>query len=267
MNKPRTFPDLTKAPLSFVLCQVKFSPVPKMDEAMLGEIFARLRKAGFPDDLSGEIKQVIILHPGMLPQESTVKLQEYRSADGAWALNVSRDQVAIFTTKYTHFGELWTKLEDALRIVSEVAELGVGTTKRVGLRMIDVINPKDGESWKNYLKPHFAGLDSSKLDGDKQRIYLEFVSPSENGTFVLKILQNSQDMHIPPDIMMLQPMPKAHQDTAGRDITLLDSDHFWEGSVPFGIDTIKDRLAKLHEDMNAIWFDDIISETALKTWT
>lgn len=266
MNEPRTFPTLTKAPLSFVLCQVRFSPIPKMDEAMISEIFSRLRKAGFPDDVSGDIKQVI-MQPGMPPQEITGKIQEYRSADGSWAINIARDQIVLFTTNYGEYEEFWQKLQTTIHITSEVAELKLNLTKRIGMRMIDVINPTVGKTWRDYLKPHFAGLSSKMFVEGSQFVYLESVAKTPQGVFALKVSQNNGGVQIPPDIMIRMPMPEKHKDiTMGKPITLLDSDHFWEGSEAFDIDAIGRRVKLLHDDMNAIWFDDIISAHAEAEW-
>jgi len=266
MTQPRTFPTLTKAPLSFVLCQVRFSPVPKMDEAMIGEIFSRLRKAGFPDDVSGDIKQVM-LYPGMPPQEITAKIQEYRSADGAWAVNVARDQIVLFTTNYIEYEEFWTKLRTAIDIASEVAELKLSLTKRIGFRMIDIINPSGSTSWRDYLKPHFAGLSSKLFIEGSQLVYLESVAKTGQGVFAFKVSQNNTGAMIPPDIMIRMPMPDKHKGIKpGTAITLLDSDHFWEGNESFDIDAIGRRVKSLHHDMNAIWFDDIISPSAMAEW-
>lgn len=266
MNAPRTFPTLTKAPLSFVLCQVRFSPVPKMDAAMVGEIFSRLRKAGFPDDVSGDIKQVM-LHPGMPPQEITAKIQEYRSADGAWAVNVARDQAVLFTTNYVKYEEFWAKLRTVLDITCDIAELKLNLTKRIGFRMIDVINPSSGKTWRDYLKPHFAGLSSRLFVDGSQLVYLESVAKTGQGVFAFKVSQNNGGEQIPPDIMIRMPMPAKHKDIRpGTAITLLDSDHFWEGSEAFDIDGIGRRVKALHDDMNVIWFDDIISDHAAAEW-
>jgi len=238
-----------------------------MDEAMINEIFTRLRRAGFPDDLSGDIKQVF-LHPGMPPQETTAKFQEYRSTDGYWAINIARDQVVLSTTNYGGFAEFWEKLRTAIQIVGEVAELNLNLVKRLGFRMIDVINPTTGKTWRNYLKPHFAGLSSKLFVEGSQLVYLEsFAKTREGSVFAFKVSQNNNGDQIPPDIMIRTPMPAKHKDiNPGTGITLLDSDHFWEGSEAFNIEVVGRRLKSLHDDMNAIWFQDIISEAAAEEW-
>lgn len=83
MNYSYNHYKLHNDPLSFVLCQIKFSKVRRMPD-FIPHIHDLLRKEGFPEDVSATVQQVVIT-PGNQPQITTRKQDEFRSKDNQWA--------------------------------------------------------------------------------------------------------------------------------------------------------------------------------------
>ncbi len=258
---------LHKDPLAVVLAQVRFSRVRKMGE-FIPTIQNRLRRAGYPEDASGVFKQISLrVEPGQpgQPQITEQKRDEFRSKDNRWSLTVAEDMIAVVTTAYDRFADFLAHLEEALQIVDEIAEIHHGQVHRVGLRYVDVIDPEPGETFRDYLQGSLHGPRSSVFTGPDQLMHLESIGRTDAGHFILRITQNDQGVLVPPDIY-LRPMVHKQQVARGKLLTLVDSDHFAEGTWDYDLPSILETLDTLHAGINKAWLEDIISPHALEAW-
>jgi len=254
---------LHEDPLALVLCQVRFSRIRKMPE-FLPEIQDRLRKAGFPEDASAPIQR-IQLEPGKPPVLSSVRHEEFRSKDEAWGVVIAEDMLVLATTQYDRYRGFAERLEAALTIVDEVAGLQQGSITRVGLRYIDVIVPKPGESWRQYLQPSLHGPASPVFGGGARLLGMEFHGRTEAGNLTIRITQNAQGQLIPPGTLV-KPMPFRQKDPGTQLVTLIDSDHYVEGQWDFSMKELLDTVDGLHMGINTVFFENIVSAHALTTW-
>ena len=254
-------------PLSAVLCQVRFSRVRKMDE-LIAAIQDRLRRVGYPEDVSGVVQQISLLAaPGQpaQPQVNAQKRDEFRSKDNRWSLTVADDMIALVTTAYDRFAGFRNRIEEALRIVDEVAELHHGQVRRIGLRYIDVIDPQPGETFRDYLQGSLHGPKTTVITGPEEVMHLESIGRTRIGHFILRITQNDQGLLVPPDLIF-RPMTHKQQVSPGKLITLVDSDHFVEGSWDYDLLSILETADALHAGINSAWFTDFITAHALSVW-
>jgi uncharacterized protein (TIGR04255 family) len=250
-------------PLSLVLCQVRFSKVRRMPE-LIPQIHDLLRKEGFSEDVSATVQQIVIT-PGNQPEMIERKQDEFRSKDNQWSLTISEDMLALVTTAYDRFGGFAERLKRCLEIVDQVAEIHYGSIQRIGLRYVDVINPQEGETFKNYLQDSLHGPQSQVFTQNNQWLHLESVGRTEIGTMVVRITQNNQGIVLPPDIIH-KPMNHKMKIEPGKIITLVDMDHFVEGSWDYDLESIMETVDGFHQAINAAWFNDLVTETALKAW-
>jgi uncharacterized protein (TIGR04255 family) len=250
-------------PLSLVLCQIGFSKVRKMPE-LIPQIHDLLRKAGFPEDISTTVQQVIIT-PGNLPQIVERKQDEFRSKDNQWALTLGEDTLTLVTTGYDRFAGFAERLRKCLEIVDQVAEIHRGMINRIGLRYVDVINPRPNETFRTYLQTSLHGPQSSVFTEQNQWLHLESVGKTETGVMIVRITQNDQGIMAPPGIL-LKPMEHKPKIDAGQVITLVDTDHFVEGSWDYDLERIMETTSDLHEAINAAWFSDMVTKEALEIW-
>jgi len=254
-------------PLTAVLCQIRFSRIRKMAD-FIPAMQDRLRRIGFPEDASGVVQQ-ISLHaaPGRpaQPQVITQKRDEFRSKDNRWSLTIADDMIALVTTAYDRFTGFRARLEEILRTADEIAEIRHGQVHRVGLRYIDIIDPRPGETFRDYLQTGLHGPTTSVIKGTDQLLHLESIGRTEIGHFVLRITQNDQGVLVPPDLIF-KPMDHKQTATPGKLITLIDSDHFVQGRWDYDLPSILETADALHAGTNKAWFTDFITDHALKAW-
>ena len=255
---------LHKDPLSLVLCQIRFSKVRRMPE-FIPQIHDLLRKEGFPEDFSATVQQVVIT-PGNKPEITERKQDEFRSKDNQWSLTIGEDMLVLVTTAYDRFEEFANRLKRSLEVIDQIAGIHHGMINRIGLRYVDVIDPPEGKTFKDFLQDSLHGPKSSVFTESNQWLHLESVGRTKLGTMIVRITQNDKGAVLPPDIVMHKPMEQKMQIDAGKVITLVDSDHFVEGAWDYDLDSIMSTTHELHQAINAAWFNDLVTEDALEIW-
>lgn len=148
-----------RAPLTRVLCQVKFSPIFALMSA--GGV------AGFQDAIRGEYPtleekrnaEVRIDHKQQqLSLAEKVPIWLLSNSDG-WTVSVAADFVSLETTAYTNFCEFRDRLDAVLEAVDRTIQPSDST--RVGLRKINALShptvsaPVD---WASLLRSEVVGL-------------------------------------------------------------------------------------------------------------
>lgn len=217
---------LSKSPLVLVLCQVRFSPVRKMGDYIPG-IQEAFRRHGFPIERAGKIQQFTITPSGVHTVEQ--ERWEYRTKDEQWSVTVFQDSVVLQTTTYERFEGFAEKLEAAVKTVLEQTEQDkLGVVQRVGLRYINRIQPRDDESYRDYLRPGFHGASDSPFAKGSHRLYVESVGHTDvgdtYGTMILRVNQNDQGLDLPPDIINGAPKFQVRA-KVGELVTLIDMAH------------------------------------------
>jgi len=227
-------------------------------------IHDKLRKEGFPEDVSGTVQRVVIT-PGGAPQITTQKRDEFRSRDNQWSLTIGEDMLALITTAYDRFQGFADRLKRSLEIIDQVAEIHNGRVQRIGLRYVDVIDPRPNETFRDYLQNSLHGPKSSVITGPEHWLHLESVGRTALGTIILRITQNDQGVVVPPDIIQ-KPMVHKIKVEVGKLITLIDTDHFLEGAWDYDLAKIMSTADDLHAGINAAWFNDLVTSHALNAW-
>jgi len=260
---------LTRDPLSLVLFQIRFSRIRQMP-ALMPSIQDRLRHEGYPIDASGEINQVSIEMSPLAGAQNKVTSQrrdEFRSKDHHWSVVIGEDQVALLTTAYERYQSFAERLQSVLAIVDETAELHLSQVTRLGMRYIDAIVPRAGESWRPYLQPGLCGLRSDVFVDDEQFIHAQTVGRTQHGTLNLRVWQNNQGIVYPPDIFAgTEPMPHSVELLKEQVITLVDTDHATQGEWDYDLASILETADALHQGINYCWFKHAITEHALEAW-
>lgn len=254
-------------PLVLVLSQVRFSPVRKMGEYIPG-IQETFRRRGFPIERAGKFQQLTITPAGVHSAEQ--ERWEYLTKDEQWSVTVLQDGVVLQTTAYQRFEGFAEKLESAVSTVLEQTEQArLGLIQRVGLRYIDLIQPRDGESYRDYLRPGFHGASDAPFAAGSHRLYVESVGRTDvdgtPGTMVLRVAQNDQGFELPPDLIggapKLQPRTKA-----GELVTLVDMDHFVEGTFDPSAEWVVARAYAMHDHLIEAFHEHVVSEKAIEVW-
>lgn len=258
---------LSKNPLVLVLAQVRFSPVRTMDTYIPG-IQEAFRRRGFPIERAGKIQQLTITPTGIQAVEQ--ERWEFRTKDEQWSVTVLQDSVVLQTTAYERFEGFAEKLEAVVKTVFEKTEHDeLGRIQRVGLRYIDIIQPRVGERYRDYLRPGFHGAADAPFQEGSHRLYVESVGLTDlgdtPGTLILRVAQNDQGFDLPPDLVGGAPkhQPRAK---AGELVTLIDMDHSIEGNFDPDAEWVTERAYKLHDHLVEAFHEHVVSEKAIEVW-
>lgn len=250
---------LSRAPVVYVLCQVRFSAVLKMAE-FLPAIQEALR-VRFPRFRHEVMNALEFSAPGGPLTQRT---------ESRWVLNDATDtngyliQQAAFvyhTTAYTEFEEF---LQHTLAGIQEVAVAAkISLVERVGLRYIDFIAPESGEESGAYLQPGLAGLSLRPLGFQQEAMQQLTSARTDAGRLVLKVSSGVHPQVVPGD---LQPLSlKIRTPPADRHTTLLDSDHFTEDGFAYEPKRLESVIRQLHIPISRV-FRAAITDHAWSKW-
>jgi len=258
---------LSKQPLVLVLCQVRFSPVRKMAD-YIPAIQEEFRRHGFPIERAGKIQQLTITPAGVHVTEQ--ERWEYRTKDEQWSVTVLQDSVVLQTTAYEKFEGLAERLERAVRTVLEKTEQNeFGLVQRVGLRYIDLVQPREGEDYRLYLRPGFHGVADEVFRARSHRLHVESVGHTAvgdtEGTMIVRVVQNDQGFDLPPDLVGGAPKheSRAH---AGELVTLVDMDQFIEGKFEPDAAWVVARAYEMHDHLIETFHNHVVTEKAIEVW-
>lgn len=164
------FPDSPRVvyrqnPLNEVICQLRFPPILRI-EAEPPAIFQDLLRPEYPmfrevqpdlpESMPAEFANAV---RAMLPPRARTIAYEFASEDEGWSITLSRDALALRTTKYERWEGFLRHLEGPLTGLTELYKPAFFS--RVGLRYVDVIQRsklgKPDQPWCELLRPHIAG--------------------------------------------------------------------------------------------------------------
>lgn len=267
MKRNCRYVPLSQNPLVLVLCQVRFSPVRRMGDYIPG-IQEAFRRRGFPIERAGKIQQLTITPAGVHAVEQ--ERWEYRTRDEQWSVTVLQDSVVLQTTAYQRFEDFAERLDSAVKTVLEQTEQDkLGLVQRVGLRYINLIQPRNGESHRDYLRPGFHGASDEPFALGSHRLYVESVGRTHvgdtPGTMVLRVAQNDQGFDLPPDLMGGAPKFQARA-KAGELVTLVDMDHFIEGKFDPSAEWVTARAFAMHDHLIETLHEHVVSKKAIEVW-
>jgi uncharacterized protein (TIGR04255 family) len=259
---------LGKQPLVLVLCQVRFSPVRKMSD-YIPAIQEEFRRHRFPLEDAGKIQQLAITPAGVHSVEQERWL--YRTKDENWSVTVLQDGVVLQTVAYERFEGFAEKLEMAVRTVLEKTEQNqFGVVQRVGLRYIDLVEPRSSEDFRFYLRPGFHGVaDDAVFRPKTHRLHVESVGQTSvgdvEGTMIVRVTQNDLGFDLPPDLVVGAPKhdSRARQ---GELVTLIDMDHFIEGKFEPDPSWIVERAYLMHDQLIETFHEHVVTKSAVEVW-
>jgi uncharacterized protein (TIGR04255 family) len=155
-----------KNPLETVICQLQFPAVLKISAAPPVAFQDSVRRAyplfkeKPPLDIAGGLPpEIANLIAKGLPFSTASTAYDFTSADEKWTLSLSRDFLALTTSRYERWEAFREHLDGALRALMEHYSPAFFT--RVGLRYRDIIRRSalglEGKDWKELLRSHIAG--------------------------------------------------------------------------------------------------------------
>ncbi len=270
MNKMNKL--LTKSPLTYVLAQIKISPILEM-ENYIPKVHDLIRR-DFP--LCNPINiQAIEVKPHADPRFT--KLTQWHCPDSATTSGILLDSGAIMfhTSDYHSFDQLLKEFSNVLGKINKVLEIGL--CLRIGLRYVNLIETNPDK----YLQKELLGLQLRKTKNLKNKFAnkTEILQETDAGKIKLKTFYyskesiectNLKDIIIPPDLSHstnLLSFDQYNKRSPKGNYAILDLDHFveFQKSSKFNLKDIETTLKKLHDGVYEV-FCKAITPEAKKDW-
>lgn len=249
---------LSNAPVYYALAQVRFNPVAAMSK-YVGQIQDRLRHEGYPLYDPQQVTQLVVpglgqaqqVEPRIMQTESWLITRGDRKA----GFILEPSAITYHTTHYDTHNEFIPELLSGLAAVHEVATLD--HVSRLGLRYLDAVLPRDGESVEQYL---VGGLHGIEFNATPRYRLTESVFGTDTGplvstgTLAIRVHRMTAPLGFPPDMqpngLMINPKfemkePRAH--------AVIDMDHFVEGCMPVDMDNLGKQVLSLHATIKSVF--------------
>ncbi len=268
---------LPKQPLFYVLASARFQPWMLLSQK-IPEIQDELRDR-FP------VFNQIVIEPFGPPAATGGNEAGQSLANGAgpsaWAFHtadrtlgcqISRDQVVVHALRYTRFEDFAETIGFVLKAVEKHArQFDVGA---IGIRYLDQIAPRAGESLDQYLPTAFLpqqlrapGFEA--IGGMSQTIYR-----TASGVLQARFWTGNGYVSVPDDLVPLYILTRDFTDPSALQLAklepnhgTLDSDSTWASASPERMNTsaIISKLRDLHAHAND-FFRTACTEHAFKVW-
>jgi uncharacterized protein (TIGR04255 family) len=263
MGRTRSQLKLSRSPLSLVLAQVRFERLEAMGDYMPA-IQDRLRRSGYPLNKSGRITEVQVTQQGT--RQSERPHWEFLSKDRHTGVVLNEGFVVLQTTKYEGFEQFLDAFVQVIRTVSE--EVHGLYIQRVGLRYVDAIQAREGESWKDYVQPGLHGFEGDVFREGSTLSLHQTVARTRDGTMIVRLMQTRDGALLPPDLLATSlAQPAISPPTQGALVTLLDIDHFREQEPDeFTEEAFVEMAWSLKNDSYVVFADHAVTKHALEVW-
>lgn len=258
MGKPLKTP-----PVYFTVAQVRFNTLLKLSD-YLPSIQEGLRKSGFPAFTAHKsiALQVIIQDGQPAPQPVPHEQFLFASVDRTNCFVLSTDALTFQSTDYGTFESFSETFLNGLALIHELVKLDF--TERVGLRYLDHVFPKTGETMDQYLAREVQGL-SSRLGGQPIHSFAEAFSVVNDVRLRARVVTQDGPLGFPPDLVPHEmAVQQRFLDKSGKN-AIIDTDGFVEGRSIFSLETVSQQLQSIHEVIGTA-FRATVTEHALNVW-
>lgn len=253
---------LANAPVVYVLCQIRFSPVEKMGD-YIPAIQEALR-AQYPVFEREQIGGVSIgsnNQPTFIQNENRWRF-ETRDQRTGYVLYTS--QLITHTTAYIDSEDFRDRIVSGFRVVHEFAKLGF--IQRIGLRYIDLITSADNDRIDDYVNPSLVGFRPT-IPGLSPEISQQFLRARSNigGTLLMRVSRALHSSALPADLLP-SALKLTRQPNSDKESMLLDWDHYIDSvNLDPDPDALAEKLRSLKAPIAKV-FEEAVTEHAVKVW-
>lgn len=267
---------LRNAPLVHVLVQVAFPPVADWPDRIAG-VRSEFHEAGFPIFQPSNREEVVfqVKADGTPPevQRQTTPVASFMNQEQRFAFQLWSSSLVLHTTSYHSFGDFIGILKVGLRALQ--AAMSPECVHRIGLRYVDLIQPREGEKLSDYVEPGVTGFpfkDLSDFDIRGVAVNSHTVGLTPLGALAVRVMTLPPGQFLPPDLEIggLRLPENADPNRPGLAI---DFDHYavFAGDgvenqpISFDVDDIVRRVAELHDPLKRA-FLAAVTDTAQERW-
>ena len=260
--------QMKNAPVYFTIAQVRFNPILSLSSFIPG-IQEDFRKHQFAD-----FKKVVAMTFAFAPvvnKESENQmppaqpLERYAFSDTANTQNFLLEHAALSfqSTRYEVFETFVAELMNGLGMLDQMVG-GLSFVERVGLRYLDAVIPREGETLGQYLIPEALGL-YGRLKGRTKHTFSETMAEGAEGSLISRAIIQGGPVGLPPDLLLNELKIAQSFANFNGEHAILDTDAFIAERMPFDLAVVKKRLGVLHDRINEA-FRALVTPHALDAW-
>lgn len=255
---------LNSPPVYFTLVQARFNPLLNLAEYVRA-IQDQMRKAGYP---AYEVRTNIVMRVDMqdgkaIPQAVPNEQYLFGNLEQTHGFVLGADALTFESSNYGTYEAFSGEFFKGLSLVHEHVHLDF--TERLGLRYLDHVMPKPGESLEAYLVPQVLGL-GARLGGRVIHAFSETFSEVDQVRLRCRALVQDGPLAFPPDLVS-QALQVQQRFLANQGVhATLDTDGFVEGREPFSLEKLAQQLDTIHEVIGDA-FRATVTEHAMNVWS
>ena len=251
---------LPRAPLIFVLAQVRFNPVSKM-EFYVPDIQEYLRHHGFPWYRLENTQNI------MIGSEATTEITKrwmFDDVDNHRQVVLTTDALTFQTTAYETFDDLLSDFKTVTQPLQDYVK--VDRIQQIGLRYVDLLTDIDEMKSRDFLKPGFSGISGPEIGAENTAFSFVLQAQTPSGVLTIRSVQLlNMQAFLPPDIGATTLRFPDHVINA-QNARVLDFDHITQKNLPFNCDTLSRELTYLHEYTERA-FRAVTTGHAIQAWS
>jgi len=260
---------MKSAPVYFTIAQARFNPILTLD-SFAPRIQEMLRKGGFPDFQRGVSTTINLANMTAAPDQgpaqnplSQTPRYVFGDAEKTSAFVLEPAALSFQTTRYDVFETLLSSFERGLRAVEEAVNLSY--TDRIGLRYLDAVFPKSGETLGDYLWPGLIGLAEKLENGALTYAFSENLVSVQDIHVRVRVVIQDGIVGFPPDLLPLTlKLDERFVQLQGCHATM-DTDGWCESRQKFSVEQVLEQLGLIHTEIDKA-FRSSVTENALKSW-
>jgi uncharacterized protein (TIGR04255 family) len=260
---------MKNAPVYYALAQVRFNTVALLDQ-YVPTIQDRLRKEGFPD-FEKAVVATINMNLGagqgqVFPALQSQPRYQFLNEDKTSGFVLDQSSISFQTTNYDIFPPFSAALLRGLEILNEAVQLSY--SDRLGLRYLDAVCPREGETLSQYLAPSMLGL--FEHIGDRTLAHSATETKTQNGKIFLLgratiFNQPSGGAAFPAEMQpVFLELAEKFREIKGT-YSVIDTDSWIEGREKFDLGTLGKNLVSLQGEVR-FSFDRMVTPHATKVW-
>jgi uncharacterized protein (TIGR04255 family) len=249
---------LERNPLVIVLAQTRISPILRLSE-LVPQVQEALRPLGFPRFT--EIQQPTLsgIVGGGPPTISLTSKYSFVDRDASSAVVLSSEFVAFEVTQYSSFETFADRWGEVIQVVGDVIRPDL--VERIGLRYVDLIQPRSGERIEDWLKAGLQGLD---LDLSEVQSRFELAAKTKAGDFVFRATRPRTGI-IPLDLQPFELEVRPSEQPVDGGYVVLDFDHFSTTTRDYARTELVEAFWQLHDFVD-LAFRASVTDAALEAW-
>lgn len=255
---------LKNPPVYFTVAQVRFNTLLKLAD-YLPSIQEALRKVGYPAfTVHTSIALQLMVQDGQtVPQPVPHEQYLFANVDQTHCFVLNSDVLTFQSTNYGTYELFSEAFLKGLALVHDVVTLDF--TERVGLRYLDHVYPRAGDSLPPYLAPEVHGL-SERLGGQPMHSYSEALNVVGGVKLRARVVIQDGALAFPPDLLPQGMAVQKRFAQAQGMHAILDTDGFVDGRNLFSLDGVSHQLHSIHEVIGNA-FRATVTDHARTVWS